>query len=252
MVKQIASIHFEAKTARRDAYAGHFHLPAVPKGAAPVVISIPDHVQREQGTYTEGRQLRRYTILGEEIANDIMAEWTERAIGMTPECHPGIWLVRDVVPALLPNGQQEISIDRQAVVRLATDAERAQMWEEDLQAARQVDANWAEYLIERGDSLARKVEERVLITPTMRAAAIHYGRERDWLHALKDSDIQACQYCSSMIPSTAVVCPKCTQVANFDAWAKLEAQKAAAKSAIPKGMPFQPINRDAAAKPATT
>jgi hypothetical protein len=245
MVKQIASIHFEAKTAKRDAYAGNFHLPAVPKGAAPVVISIPDHIQREQGTYTEGRQLRRYTILGEEIAKDIMAEWTEQAIGMTPECHPGIWLIRDVVPALLPSGQQEISIDRQAVVRLATDTERAQMWEEDLQAARQADANWAEYLIERGDVLARKIEERVLITPTMRAAAIHYGRERDWLHALKDTDVRACPYCTTMVPVQSVVCPKCTQVVDAEAWAKLESLKSAAKAALPKLNQFQPVNKEA-------
>jgi hypothetical protein len=246
MVKQIASIHFETKIAKRDAYAGNFMLPAVPKGGEPAVIAIPDHVQREQGTYTEGRQLRRYTVRGEEIARDILAEWTEQAIGMTPHCHPGIWIVRDVVPVLLDNGQPEISAERESVVRLANDAERAQMWNEDLQAARTADANWAEYLIERGDILARKIEERVLITPSMRAAAIHYGRERDWLHALKDTDVQACPYCTTMVPVHAVVCPKCTQVVNPDAWARLELLKSAAKSALPKPNQFQPVNRDAA------
>ncbi len=249
MVKQIASIHFETKTARRDSYAGVFTLPAVPKGASPAVISIPDHIQREQGTWTEGRQLRRSTVRGGEIASDVWAEWTERAIGMTPDRHPGIWIVRDVMPNLI-DGKPEISAEHEAVVRLATEAERIQMWDEDLKAARVADANWAEYLIERGDTLARKVEERILITPTMRAAAIHYGRERDWLHALKDTDIQVCPYCSGSIPSTAIKCPKCQEVVNVEAYAALEARKNRAVSAAAKGFPI-PAGVTAAAKPAT-
>lgn len=227
MTKKLASTYFAEVKADRDIYGGYYSIPAVPKGAAPAILIVEDKVQSWQMSEMFKRQVRRDLIAGEEIADDILKQWTENAVGMTTACHPGIWIVRDSIAITKADGSQELDQMGRPTFRSATAEEKAAMWDEDLAAAKTADANWAEYLIQKGDMMADDPRQVQFIPQLCKLAARHYGRDREWLHALKDSDVKTCQYCTKMVSSAAVKCPFCQEVIDFVKYAELERKKQA-------------------------
>jgi hypothetical protein len=225
MTKSIASLYFIPCHAERHKYGGVFDLPAVPKGAKPFLLTVPDHTEMEKQPHIVGGHQIPRSILGEEIASCVVKEWAENGLGMSPECGPGIWVVRDTIP--LTNEKGELQIDPftgRALNRMATDAEKAEMWEADLafNIARQ--ERWGEYLIGQGDILDADPNRKmaVLISPAMRAAATYYGRAVKWLdRKIKHDDRRSCPFCMESIPTATVICTHCKQVVDQKRYAEL-------------------------------
>ena len=237
MSKQIASVNFSEVAAARPLYGGYYKIPAVKKGAEPNLLTIEDKIQRSQEPGPDGktRQLVRYMVTAREIAADILMEWTASSVGQTPDCHPGIWIVRDELPELNADGSPVFDADHKAVWRPATAKEKNEMWLEDLEANRIFTANWAEWLIRQGDVLAEDPKQWVLISKLMRAAAVAYGKERPWLQELKDSDIKHCQWCTKAIAIQSVICPNCQQIVDPERYARMKAAQDSLVSEVGKG-----------------
>jgi len=241
MTKTIASIYFVDVEAKRPLYGGYYRIPAIKKGSEPFLLRVDDKIQRSQEPGPDGKTKvsARYPVDARDIADDILREWTRETVGMTPDCRPGIWIVRDEVPVTDDQGRPEFDADKRPMWRPATDTERAEMWAEDLAAARIANANWADYLIRQGDLLADDPKQRILISGPMKIAARYFGRDREWLEELKDNDIKHCPYCTKAIAVHTVKCPHCQEVVDVEKYAKLQAQRDAAVEAA-RSEPVRP------------
>ena len=228
MRKTIASIYPLEQTAERPLYQGFYHLPAVKKGEPPFLLPVNDKVQIERELYIAGHGEKRTSVPGEEIAPDILREWTTGAPGMSPFCGPGIWMVRDEV---VEDGAR----------RAATEQEKARMFAEDHEAAKQRQAAWLEYQIVEGDRLGDDPKTRKAVTPLMKLSARYMGRERKWLEEMRDSDVRACPFCTKHIPAGAIKCPECGEIVDFEAYARLQAKKQSAIDAAARGVVQPPV-----------
>jgi hypothetical protein len=244
MTKSIASIDFIAHHAERPKYGGIFDIPAVPKGAKPFLLAVPDHTEMEKQPHIVGGHQIPRQILGEEIAACVVNEWAANGLGMSPECGPGIWVVRDTIP--LTNEHGELQVDpftKRALHRPATDEEKAAMWAEDLafNIARQ--ERWGEYLIGQGDVLDADPNKKmaILISPAMRAAATYYGRSVKWLdRKIRANDRKQCPFCLTDIPSAMVKCSSCGEVVDRQRYAELTGKAPMTPPLKPTGNKEQP------------
>lgn len=164
------------------------------------------------GTFNGRPIQKRIVVLGEEIAADLINQWTALGIGMNPDCGPGIWLVRDVIPQFHDDGRPKLDIEGRSSFKPATDDEFQEMWEADLQSAIDRQAAWADVMIGKGDMMGDDPKQRPYIPLLSKQLARHYGRERAWLQELKDGDVRPCRFCFKSIDSRASVCPFCRQV----------------------------------------
>ena len=237
METKVASIYFADVKAERP-FGGPYLLPAVPLGADPAILVVSDRVQMEEGPYNLGvggrRQKRRHLVLGEAIAQDIVTQWTMQGISMTPQCHPGIWVVRQRLPVLNENGTQTVDADGAAIWRQVTPDEEAQMWQEDLAANKAADKAYAEALFIAANAQADDARLIPFIAPSAKLGAKQYGYQAEWLRADAAVNVKPCGYCMKVINAAAIKCPHCGEVVNFEAYAELEAKKRSALTAATK------------------
>lgn len=234
---KVASTFFAPVRADRSAFGhGPYEIPAVPLGGSPVVITITDKIQREEGTYQYGsrgkREKKQYLITGEAIAQDIVGEWTQNGVGMNPQCHPGIWVVRDRFPITDEHGVSLLDAENRALWRPATPEEQAAMWTEDLANNKAADRTYALDLFAKANAMAEDPRMIPYIAPNAKLAAKQYGLDADWLREGASLDVKSCPLCTKMIAQRAIVCPHCREVVDLDAHAQREvAKQAAVKSA---------------------
>ena len=225
---KIASIYFYPVRAERP-YGGPYILPPVSLGLDPILIEIGDRIQIEQGPVSLGqggkRSRRRHLITGAAIAKDIVSHWTEHGVGMTPQCHPGIWVVREEIPLIRADGTPEVDAEGVSQWRPATEEEMAFMWMEDLQAARAADRTYAQLLYMQANAMADEPKMIPFISELAKSAAKQYGLEAEWLKDDAQLLVKTCPYCTKVIPSRAIKCPKCTEIVDIEAYAQLEANK---------------------------
>lgn len=231
MTTKIASIYFAPVKAQRM-FGGPYELPAVPVGAQPAILSVSDRIQYEDGPYNLSnngkRSKRRYLVFGQDIANDLVNEWTAHGVGMTPQCRPGIWVVRERLPLLNEDGSPQFDADGVPTWRDATDEEREAMWAEDLAAARLADRAYANMLFVQANAMAEDPRLIPFIANNARVAARQYGLTAEWLKEDAALAVKTCQYCTKVIPARAIKCPKCTEIVDVEGYARLEAEKALA------------------------
>lgn len=229
MTAKIASVYFAPVKAERI-FGGVYQIPAVGPGKEPLILTITDRVQVEQGPYSLGsvagrRSVRRQLIPGEAIARDLVREWTEMGLGMTPQCRPGIWMVREQVALMREDGTIETDADGLPLWRLAMDEERELMWEQDLQMARMVDRAYADYLFMQANALAEDARLIPFVSEVAKTGARAYGLEAEWLKANAALNVKTCSYCTKVIPGAAIKCPHCQEIVDVEAYARLEATK---------------------------
>ena len=236
MDRTIASIYFEDLHFERPLYGGNYTLAAVAKDAAPSRTRITDKIQMEPLPQISGGGSIPRVITAESIALDILAHATEKGFGMTMDCAPGVWIVREFVPEVDADGQPVMTttfddkgkpIHRQAM-RPATTAEREQMYNEDLEQARQRQYNYAEWLTQQGNILAEEPEKIILITKSMRKAAIYNGHDVAWKRQLRHDDNKLCPFCGKSVAAGVIKCAHCQEVIDFERYAELEAERSAA------------------------
>lgn len=227
-VARIASIYFMEVTAERN-FGGPYIMPAVALGDEPVILHLKDVVQTEEGSYSLGsngrRSKRKHLVRGEDIAKDLVAEWSQHGIGMNPQRSPGIWMVRDQLPLVHPNGMPVVDADGVSQWREANEEERAIMWAQDYAAAQMRDRAYAELLFHQANIMAEEPRLVPLIPEMCKLAAKQYGLEAEWLKEGLQLLVKACAYCTKVIPGAAIKCPKCGEVVDIEAYALLEARK---------------------------
>jgi hypothetical protein len=233
-VGRIASIHFSALHATRP-YGGKFDLPAVKLGAEPAILTIDQHVQRDEGAFTlgqnGGRVKLRYEVHGlEEIAPDLINQWSRSGLGMSDDCHPGIWIVRDRMPVFeTVNGVKQMKLDimGRQTFRDVTPKEQQAMWDEDLHNAKVADRRYAEWCFREGNAWAAKNNGALIpfIPANFIRAAQHYGLEAMWAIEPGSIHVAPCPYCTTPIAKTAMVCPRCTNIIDLQAYAQYEAKR---------------------------
>jgi hypothetical protein len=232
MTKTIASIYFEPLSADRPLYNGYFRAPAVKKGDAPFLLQVKDHIQLEsqpwfKGTFN-GRQIQTpETIDGRQITVDLLKHWADDNPDFTPDCGPGVWLVRELVPADDENGPV-LDANKQQVMREATAEEKKRMFAEDLETAKQRQYALIEKWIQKGDIMAEDPKRVMLIPAFFKDACRYAGRDRKWLHDLRDGDIKTCVFCTKTISSATVKCPHCNEVVDRKRYEELKKQTVAA------------------------
>lgn len=231
MQARVASIFFAPVKAERI-YGGVYELPAVPLGSSPVILTVGDRVQVEQGPYQLGsngrRSRRQHVVRGETIAHDIVNEWTQHGVGMTPQCRPGIWVVRERVPLVDANGSLQLDADGIALWREAEEIEKDAMWIEDLAAAHAADRTYANMLFMQGNAMADDPRLIPFISANTKLGAKHYGLDAEWLRDGAALHVKPCPYCTKVIPAAAIKCPKCTEVVDVEGYAALEVARQAA------------------------
>ena len=228
MTARIASIHFAPVHADRSIYGGHYDIPAQPLNGKPFILEVREARQIEYGEYGQNRTRKqnRYLIDPYIIAYDIVGEWTQNGRFMSPECHPGIWVVRDRVPELLESGAPQLDADNHPVWREATPAETAEFWEEDLQAARLADQIYAKALFQEGNAMANdhRGSLAAFIQKPAKLGAQQYGYQADWT-----SDVpvepKTCQFCTKKIPKKSIVCPFCREIVDATAYGIEQAKR---------------------------
>jgi hypothetical protein len=241
MKRSIASIYYEPLTERRSYHPGAYSLPAIVRGSAPIIMVIEDQRQADEDIVHRTRLKR--VIRGEVIATDLVKTWTENHPSMGTDCHPGIWVVRDVIglnKKTVINGVEaevpDVDADGVQMYREATKEEAARMFAEDLADAEVCQANWAEICIAQGDALALnpKMREKNLIPSYCYSACTYYGKSREWTKKLSSDQGQVCRYCAKTISALAVVCPECGNIVNAEEYKKLhDADAAVVGRALP-------------------
>lgn len=252
---KIASIYWNPVQEDLSAFGfGIYSMPAVAHGADPAIITVTDRIQRDQGPYNgqRRRQPLSYQHPGESIAASLLNSWTRLGTGMTPDCHPGIWIVREKMPQMVPERQlesgqivpthQECDGEGKGIWRDATPEERAAMWDEDLTHARHAQALYAEYLFQQAAVLADDAKTRKFIPAVTRKAAAYYRRDFDWMkEGVASEDQISCQWCLQRIPAASIICHKCSQIVNLERFAALKAKQESAveealtRPELPKG-----------------
>lgn len=239
MLTRIASCHFHSVHAERGQYGGMYDIPAVGLNETPLVLEIQDKVQYWEGTFESsnviGRRKQNKTMVwGEQIAEDLVAQWTLNGDGRTHNSHPGIWVVRDRIFETTPSGQIACDLEGKALFRTPTDEERDQMWEEDYARCKAADANYARYLITVADSMANdpRGSRAQFISPVAVAAAKAYAPNAAWLRIGHELIPNVCPYCQARVPAKVIKCPNCKEVVDLAAFAALQArQKKAVREA---------------------
>jgi hypothetical protein len=249
---KVAAIHcFPVHAARR--YRGKaYEIPAVGLGADPFILSTHDLFEHDEGPTVPGtnkRQKLQYLVTGEEIARCIVGEWTGTnviSLGMNPERHPGIWVVRDRIPVtekkqMIVDGENFTAEERMVldaggsqVFRPATPKEAQDMWDEDLILARSADRAYAEWCWNEGNRIyhawqnGSKEPVPREMPPLYKAAARQYGLDAEWLTEAKAHNSVPCKHCERIITRTAMICQYCNEPNDLQKWAKWKAEKDAA------------------------
>ncbi len=231
-ITRIASIHFDAVKAERNYKGGGFEIPAVAAGAEPFVLEVADAKQIEYGGYSETQDKKRrlkktFDVFSQDIARDIVAQWTEMGIEMNPACHPGIWVVRDRLPEINADGTQVLDADGKSVWRDATHEEKKAMWAEDLAAAKAADYAYAERVFAQGSLDAENpvLVRKGLIPYKAKLAAARYGWDAAWAKPGSGMKFDTCPDCKKSVPAGAVICYLCKTIIDIQAYAKREALK---------------------------
>jgi hypothetical protein len=256
---RIASVHFHSLTPiERSGYGGFYTAPAVKPGSDPVFIQqrqningkvrmiegCTDMISVEHGGFTDSpnprvRSRRRTTVFGEEIARDLVNEWTKLVHGATtePPCYPGIWVVRDRLPAVDEDGKLILDADGRQSWRDATEAEKKSMWDEDIKLARTADANYARSIFDTWNAQIERYPDFVKTLPQeVRVAADVYGWTADWLRDGTVIEMKDCPYCTRKVRAKAIVCPHCREVVDAEAYAREQKKRAdaLAKHGVPE------------------
>lgn len=235
MTKTLASIYFSAlQEIRRPLYQGIFAVKVVKKGEPPFLLTIRDHQEINDMPYFAGVNnnkpyKQRVTILGEQIAEDVLAHWTKMHPEMTPQCAPGMWVVRDVVYLWDDDGKAMIDAEGRQEFRAATREERDTMFAEDLAAAMARQDAWVEAAIRKGDIMAEDPKKIPWIPQYCMDSVDYSGREREWRHGLREGDIKACPFCTKSIASRAFKCPHCGEVVDAVGYAEFKARSGEAQ-----------------------
>lgn len=241
MSTKIASIHFAPVEAHRIYRALPYKMPAVEFRGSPEILETQLIVQVDEGPFSLGpgggrRQQRRDPVTPEEIAHCLVREWTEQGRGMGTFCHPGIWVVREQLPVTTidqKNGNENIVLDAlgKQIFRAATPEEREQMWQEDLQAAREADRVYAEWCWADGNDIAGRTKTgngSQTVPPNYKRAARQYGLDAEWLKEAAAFDSRKCPHCEKLVSKTTMICQFCTQPIDLERWAGWMAKKEAA------------------------
>jgi hypothetical protein len=236
MTKTIASIYyFKAQTIERPLYAGKFSLQPVKKGDAPFLLTIKDHQQIEtlpyfKGTTSAGRQRQeRIQVTGEEIANDLILHWTTQHPDATPECRPGIWIVRETVALTDEHGKPVNDADGLQSTRPATQQEKDIMFAEDLESNTECQANWAQKGFDRGNMMADDPKKVPFISDLYRESAKYLGVTPTWLRKNAEIDTKMCPLCTKVIAAAAIKCPNCAEIIDAARYSAHQAALRAAK-----------------------
>jgi hypothetical protein len=246
MLTRVASIHFAPVHADRSIYGGMYDIPAVAIGAEPYIADIEDKVQKDEGPISTGpgggrRSQLRYHVDGFDIATDIVAQWATSGLGMTPQAHPGIWVVRDRVAVVKKNeaGKDEYVMDgfNKQVFRSATSEEAKAMWKEDLAANQKADHIYAEWCYMDGNRIAADVRNIQFIPENYKRGARQYGLQAEWLKEGAALMVMPCPRCTKIISKAAIICPQCNEPVDLGRYAAWEAEKAAAIRDAKKGLP---------------
>ena len=230
MQRFVASIFFEELRVERPIYGGDFKFPAVPREKPPALLLIRDHVQIETLPFSAGGHKIPRVIAGEHIADDIVLHVATMGLGMSVDCGPGVWVVRDTVPEIAPDGSIAVA-NGQPVMRPANEQDKQHMFDQDLTYAIVRQQRYGEYLIAEGDK-AEADKKRGLVTKRMKAACLYYNRERSWLAELKDGDLRLCPWCVQSIDARAIKCPNCGEVVDMAKYVALLAQRKKAEQEV--------------------
>lgn len=230
---RIASVHFAPVQASRIYKASGYRLPAVALNAEPAILLVDDVMQYDDGPFTTGqngnREKRSYPVMNYEIARCIVAEWTASGLGMNPEQHPGIWIVRDRIPMMKLDGNNneiaQLDVFGKQVFREATADEKVELWEDDLANNRRADRAYAEWCFAQGNAKAEDKRVIQFIPYNYKLAARHYGFEADWLKGGAAIESMQCPYCTKVIGKTAKMCMHCAQPVDLQWWAEFQARK---------------------------
>lgn len=231
MTKQIASRYYMPLSADRSLYQGRFRMPAVKKEDKPFILAIPDHFQIEtmpwfRGVFN-GRQIQeKKTITGEEIANCLMKEWTREHPEMNPQCCPAVWIVRDVVYLVDPEGKPEMDANGRQSSRTATEEEKRAMFAEDEKSALAGQVAWDQKCMQKGNMMGDDPNKVPFIPDYCKEAAIYRGRTPKWLNDQAEGDIKTCSFCRKTIAIDAVKCPGCNEVVDRKRYDELKKQAA--------------------------
>jgi endogenous inhibitor of DNA gyrase (YacG/DUF329 family) len=253
---RIASVHFLRVDANRNYTGIQWSIPACPLGGEPVVIEVTDVLQRDEGPVSSGpgggrRQKLQYPVTADEIARDLVRQWTTDDLGISQDCHPGIWIVRDRIPLMTIDAETGLEVARldvfsQQVFRPATEEERATMWAEDVAHNRAADVAFANYCHEQGNKIAADPRTRHLIPRRYKAAARHYGMQDDWSTPGAEQNMTPCPNCGKVVSKVHFICAYCNQPTDINRWAAFVAEKDAA---LEKAQKRQTVTTTAPAPP---
>lgn len=161
-------------------------LEPIRKGDAPFTLRVNDDIQWEKLLSVQPAISK--TILGEEIAADLVLHASRQGPFMNEEARPAVWICEGASPSIdeiheeLPKLKAYCGL----LVEYADDLERRR-------------AN--------NEPLVPKV------TPRMKDACRYLELKRGWLTELVDSST-VCIFCTATIPAHAVKCPECKEVVN--------------------------------------
>lgn len=254
---RIASVHFASLSKSRVFCGLPYEIEACPLGAEPKIVTISPVVQRDWGSMLPGtnvRQEHRWNVEALEIARDIVGEWSGVTMigrGMSSDCHPGVWVVRDKVPVTETKtreiGSERISYEDlvknaagQMIYRDAAPEEFQRMWAEDLAHNRAADRKYAEWCWNEGNRISSDNKYNQLIPDNYRTAARHYGLDASWLKQAAAIDSMACPACGRLGSKHTFVCGYCQQPTDVVRWAAFQAEKDTALRDAKAGIKLPP------------
>lgn len=203
----IASIWPDVLVERRNFFpVSRFAIDACKDRSNPVLLTLTN--QYEWVDVPLRKQKDRRLVPVEHIAADLINKWTEAMLHCTSGRHPGVWICRDAEGNYADTWRQE-----EWESALAAQTEYANVW------------------LAEGDKLHGDNKSR-FISPVSKLMANWLGIPKEWLRQVTTEDHKSCPLCTQTIPGSAIVCPKCTQIVDIEAYAQREAALSAARASV--------------------
>lgn len=163
-----------------------FHIDAVPQRGAVATTIIEDNFQWEK--IMSFSPSTRKTILGEEIAADLVLHTARSGPFQEADAHPAVWMCAGPEPSL-----EEIDVYYPRLLKYCGNVVE---YADELDRRRQ-----------QGETNVQK------IMPRMKDCCRFLGLKREWLTELVDST-RICPFCTQVIPIQSLKCRNCHEVVD--------------------------------------
>lgn len=183
----VSMLPWDVNEKKPQVYPGDFFIPAAEKGKLSCLV-ITDSVIYIPLDEIRGKMSQ--TVPALDMAKSIVEDYRRSLVYLRANDAPGLFYI--------PGGFTAEQVDKE--------------FKDEVLKYRKLQEGWFSHLITVGTDEWARSRQRMFIPEICRHAATYMGQNPEWALALTEVINVNCKFCTSLIPSEAVVCPNCHNV----------------------------------------